>query len=69
MLVIRGKKLFQATDLGPIRSMHQERFGGETPSTSQTSDMFRPGYVIKMTWILFLQSCVSMPFVLIESHL
>jgi hypothetical protein len=34
MLVMRGNRLFQATNLGHVRSLHQERFGGKTQSTS-----------------------------------
>lgn len=33
MLVMHGNRLFQATNLAPITSLHQERFGGKMPST------------------------------------
>jgi hypothetical protein len=34
MLVMCGNRLFQATNLGPVRSLHQERCDGQTPTTS-----------------------------------
>jgi hypothetical protein len=33
MLVMHGKRLFQATNFGPVRSLCQERFSGEMPRT------------------------------------
>jgi len=50
MLVMCGNRLFQATNLGPVRSLHQERCDGEHFTYSY---MFRPGYIMK-SWILFL---------------